>query len=256
VVACQARGPEESSPAGTRGAGGPGLQIERIVDEVAQLGSPWLYLLAFVLALGETAIMADLVVPGEVGMILAGAVAAAHPDVELLPMIGLGIVGATLGDTFGYVIGRVWGWDAICRSQWSRRLLGPKAAQARRYFEHRGGAAIFFGRWIGALRAVVAVVAGMGHMPYGRFLVWNVLASISWVTTAILVGYLVGPHVTGTVDRVSSAVAVVVMVAVAAAGVHRVRKVRREPIRPIPECVDRGRGIHDGRQPAVAAART
>jgi membrane protein DedA with SNARE-associated domain len=84
---------------------------------------------------------------------------------------------------------------------------------------------VFLGRWVGALRAVVPFVAGAAHMPYGRFLAWNVAASIGWVTTVVLLGWTLGNTVAATVDRVGAVVSVLVVVAIVL-WVVRLRRVR------------------------------
>ncbi len=51
---------------------------------------------------------------------------------------------------------------------------------------------MFFGRWVGLLRALVPSLAGMGRMPYPRFLLWNALGGLLWASTVVLVGYAAG----------------------------------------------------------------
>ena len=81
----------------------------RILDAVAGLGG-WLLCLAVLgLSFGESAVLMDFVVPGEVGMVVAGA-AAGRNDLSPWVLVAFGTVGAVLGDSFSYVIGRRWGW--------------------------------------------------------------------------------------------------------------------------------------------------
>jgi membrane protein DedA with SNARE-associated domain len=167
--------------------------VERLLDDVAAAGSGWLLFAAFLLAFGETAFLLDLLVPGEVGLVFVGA-AAARGGVSLAAMIAVATIGATLGDSAGWVLGRYGAAQVIQRWEWTRRRFGRKLDRARAYFEHRGGAAVFFGRFIGAIRAVVSVVAGMGSMSYWRFLGWNVAASLVWTGSVVSAGYFLGRH--------------------------------------------------------------
>src|SRR5439155_24101418 len=76
-------------------------------------------------------------------------------------------------------LGRVVG-----RERWTR---------ARRFLRRRGATAVFFGRFIGVLRALVPAIAGDSRMPYPRFLLWNVAGALVWAPAAVLAGYLAGP---------------------------------------------------------------
>src|SRR5687768_9621003 len=118
---------------------------ETILDAVADLGGPLLYLIAFLLAFGETAAFLDFIVPGEVGLVVAGA-AAERAGEPLVVMILVGSVGATLGDSFSYWLGQRFGVRVVERWEFTRRRLLPKVERAQVYFERRGGAAVFFGR--------------------------------------------------------------------------------------------------------------
>lgn len=56
----------------------------------------------------------------------------------------------------------------------------------------RGPVAVFCGRCVGILRAVVPLVAGMSRMPLGRFTVWNAAGASTWASAVVLVGYFAG----------------------------------------------------------------
>jgi membrane protein DedA with SNARE-associated domain len=187
---------------------------ERILDAVAGLGPVFLHVAVFFLAFAECALFLDLVVPGEAGMIVAGA-AAARADVPLPTMIAAAAAGAILGDSVSYLIGRRWGMALIRRWEPIRRRLEPRVERAQEFFADRGGAAVFLGRFVGVVRGVVPVVAGTARMPYRRFLPWNIAASLVWTGAVLSAGYLIGRHVEAVVSRASLAVTGVVVVGVA-----------------------------------------
>lgn len=60
------------------------------------------------------------------------------------------------------------------------------------------------------------VLVGAGGMAYGRFLLWNVLASVAWVTTVVSLGWALGDEVADIVDRFSAYLSVAVVVGVVA----------------------------------------
>ncbi len=188
---------------------------DRLLDDIAEVGPIVLHLVVFFLAFSETALFLDLVIPGETGMVLAGA-AASRAGASLPTMIAAASAGAILGDSVSYFIGRRWGMRLIQRWEPIRRRLEPRAERARGFFERHGGAAVFIGRWVGVVRGVIPVVAGTAEMPYRRFLAWNVLASVTWTGAVISAGYLVGRNVDGVVSRVGLAITLAAVAALVA----------------------------------------
>jgi undecaprenyl-diphosphatase len=88
--------------------------------------------------------------------------------------------------------------------------------------------AVFLGRFVGALRGVVAFVAGAAGMPYRRFLPWNVLASVCWVSAVVLAGYYFGRNVDAVVGDVTLAIGGTIVVLVVIAWLLRRQRLRRD----------------------------
>jgi membrane-associated protein len=180
------------------------------IESAGRLGAFALAAIALGLGFGESAIALDLIVPGEAGMVFIGA--AAHDgDTPLAVVIAAGAVGAVLGDSVGYLVGRRWGTTVLYRWKWLRRRVEPAIERSRGYFTRRGRAAVFLGRWVGALRAVMPVVAGISEMPYRRFLAWDAPAAILWTGAVVSVGFYFGDDIADLVDRLGLVVSVVVV---------------------------------------------
>jgi len=92
-------------------------------------------------------------------------------------MMAVAAAGAIVGDSIGYEIGRHFG-NALQASRLGRKVGAERWQRAETYLEAKGGRAIFAGRFVGVLRALVPAVAGATRMPYRRFLVWNALGAI------------------------------------------------------------------------------
>lgn len=192
--------------------------LDSVLDVLADLPPPLLHLAVAGLAFAETAMFLDLLVPGEVGMVLAGA-AAARAELPPVWLIVAGVIGATAGDSCSFALGRAVSTERLRRPAWVLDRARKAGAKAEPFFARHGGAAVFFGRFVGALRAAVPFAAGAGSMRYRRFLVWNVLASVAWVSTVVLLGWFLGEHIAEVVDRVGGiisfvAIAVIVVVLV------------------------------------------
>lgn len=183
-----------------------------LLERLGELGTVGLCLAVAFLAFSETAILLDLAVPGEVGLVLAGA-AAAHGDHPVTAVMLAAALGATAGDSVSYLVGRRWGRRFIERFSLTRRRVLPLVDQAERHFVRHGGRSVFLARWVGALRAVVPFVAGIGRLPAPTFLAWNVAASLAWASVVVLLGFWLGEPVAEAVDRVGVVLSAVVVAA-------------------------------------------
>ena len=164
--------------------------MSRVVDAVLSLSGLPAYGLVGLFAAGEAAAFVGLFLPGEAALLLGG-VLASQGRVSLPVMIAVAVVAAIVGDSIGYEIGRRGG-PALKRSRLGRVVGDERWAKGEAFLERRGGPAVFFGRWVGLLRALVPSLAGMGRMPYARFLLWNALGGLLWASAVVLVGYAAG----------------------------------------------------------------
>ena len=139
----------------------------------------------------ESSAFLGLIVPGESVVIFAGLLASRR-CFEIGDCIWIISLGAILGDSVGYALGKKVG-----RAHFERhsRLLFLKAkhlAKTETYFREHGGETIFFGGFIGILRALAPFAAGMSGMPYRKFVFYNVAGGILWATAFVLLGYFFG----------------------------------------------------------------
>lgn len=184
-----------------------------LLDVLGRLTATVLYLAAFGLAFGEAAFLLDLVVPGEVGLVIVGA--AGHQREASLPLLcALGAAGAFLGDSVSWLLGRTVGTRLVDRWDWSRRVMQPRLDKASAVLESRGGVAIFAARWVGALRALVPLVAGTAGVRYRTLLLWDLPAAIGWATAMVCLGWFLGERVADGVDRVGGYVSLAVVAGV------------------------------------------
>lgn len=164
--------------------------MSKVLDAILSLSGVPAYGLVGLLAAGEAAAFVGLFLPGEAALLLGG-VLASRGGVNLPVLISVAVVAAIVGDSIGYEIGRRGG-PALKRSRLGRVVRPERWAKGETFLERRGASAVFFGRWVGLLRALVPSLAGMGRMPYRRFLLWNALGGLLWASTVVLVGYAAG----------------------------------------------------------------
>ena len=99
-------------------------------------------------------------------------------------------VAAVLGNTVNYSIGRAIGPPAF--SGRYRLLRVEYLRRTEEFFLRYGGLAIFLSRFMPIIRTCAPFVAGVGRMPYVRFLAWNLAGGSTWVLLFIWGGYLFG----------------------------------------------------------------
>lgn len=129
--------------------------------------------------------------PGEIVLVSAALLSSRH-ELAVNP-IGVGVaavLGAVIGDSTGYAIGRRLGLPLFDRL--GRRFpnhFGPgHVLFAERLFDRWGARAVFFGRFIALLRIFAGPLAGALKMRYDRFLVANLSGALCWAggTTALV----------------------------------------------------------------------
>lgn len=193
--------------------------MAKLAETLSGLASPWAYLLVAVLAALEASAFLGLFVPGELA-VLAGGYVAFQGRAALGWMVFAAALGAIVGDSIGYEIGSHFG-PRLRESRFGRRIGAARWARAEAELSEHGGRAVFVGRFIGILRALVPAVAGASAMPYRKFLVANVLGGVVWAGGFVLLGFVAGgsyrtaQHYAGRAGLLLTAVVLVLAVVVA-----------------------------------------
>jgi membrane protein DedA with SNARE-associated domain len=161
-----------------------------IVDQLLKLNSWVALFLVFLLPGLEASVFLGFVLPGETAVVVGGFLAY-EGRVPLAAVFAAAIVGAVLGDSVGYEVGRKWG-DALLSKAPKRFVKPTHVVQGKELINRLGGRAVFTGRWTAVLRALVPSLCGTAKMRYRTFLMWNALGGTTWATAFILIGYLAG----------------------------------------------------------------
>jgi membrane-associated protein len=208
--------------------------VSKFLDQVLGLSGVTVYLVVGLLVFTEDALFVGFVVPGETAAILGGVAASRH-HASLPILCAVVVAAAILGDTVGYEIGARFGPRLL-----STRVLRDRRERidaARRILARRGGPAVFLGRFVAFLRAVMPFLAGTAHMPYRRFLAYNAAGGLVWGVGSVLLGYLAGNSYTvieKTFGRAAAlVVAAVVVIALVVWSIRRRRSAGGPPGRDL-----------------------
>ena len=114
--------------------------------------------------------------PGQT-LLIAAAIDAAHGGLNVVAVLALAAVAAALGNSIGYLIGRLGGRPLLQKLPISEARLGRIDALFRRH----GGWFILVARFFDGSRQLNGIMAGMLEMPWWRFTFWNVLGAVLFV---------------------------------------------------------------------------
>ncbi|WP_432246322.1 DedA family protein [Mycolicibacterium sp. ELW1] len=133
--------------------------------------------------------------PGEIALVSAALLASRHTlDISPVWVGAAATIGAIIGDSIGYTIGRRFGMGLFERlGKRFPKHFGPgHVALAKQLFTRWGVWAVFFGRFIALLRILAGPLAGALHMHYGRFLAANASGAVCWAGGTTAVVYYLG----------------------------------------------------------------
>ncbi len=133
-------------------------------------------------------------VPGETILLLASFLAYSRDELQLSYIIIIGVCAATLGDNLGFFLGYRGGRRLLDRYRSAFHIQLGTIERGERLFEQYGAITIFFARFIFGLRVIAGPLAGVLQMPWKRFVIFNFLGALLWVTVISIVGYKFGKH--------------------------------------------------------------
>src|SRR6059058_867753 len=155
---------------------------------------------------------AGIPLPGETALVTAG-VLASQGNLNIVAVIAVAATAAIVGDNIGYWAGRLGGRALLERWSFLERHASRVLPWSERFFERHGGKTVFLARFIAVLRVTDAWLAGITHMTWWRFFLWNAAGGIVWATLVGLLAYYFGRAAADAVAHYGVLGAIVVAVA-------------------------------------------
>lgn len=137
----------------------------------------------------ETGLLIGFFLPGDSLLVTVGIVAHGA-DWPIHWLILLLSVAAIIGDSVGYWIGAKGGPKLFTREK-SFLFRRDYLLMAQAFYDKHGGKTIILARFVPIVRTFAPVVAGIGRMDYRRFIAFNVVGGIAWVSSMLLLGYFI-----------------------------------------------------------------
>lgn len=180
----------------------------------------WVYGLLFLIVFCETGLVVTPFLPGDSLLFVVGTLAAAG-GMDIGLVMALLVAAALCGDNVNYWIGR-WAGPKVFRYEDARWLNRRHLERTHAFYERHGGKAIVIARFVPIVRTYVPFVAGIGAMPYARFLACSVGGAVLWVCSLSLAGYWFG-NIPAVKENLAAVIVVIVLLSVTPIAVEFLR---------------------------------
>ena len=149
----------------------------------------WSLFITFLISLAESLAVIGSIVPGSVTMTAIGILAGSgimRIDLTLLASA----LGAVCGDSLSYALGYIY--SEKIHDIWPFRKYPNLLLYGKEFFSRHGGKSVLIGRFVGPLRSIIPVIAGIVHMKQWRFLITNIISAVGWSLLYVMPGVLIG----------------------------------------------------------------
>jgi membrane-associated protein len=146
------------------------------------------YLALFLVIFCETGLVFTPFLPGDSLLFVAGAFAGSGA-MNIFALIAALSLAAILGDTVNFWAGTYFGEKVLSRIRYIKQ---EHIQKTKDFYRKYGGKTIIIARFVPIVRTLAPFVAGIGKMRYSRFLSYNIIGGIAWVSLFLLAGYFFG----------------------------------------------------------------
>ena len=183
---------------------------------VAQHGA-WVYGLLFLVVFCETGLVVTPFLPGDSLLFVVGTLAAAG-GMDLATSMATLAAAALCGDNVNYAVGR-WAGMRVMKKYLNERHL----QRAHEFYARHGGKTIILARFVPIVRTYAPFAAGLGVMPYGRYIAFCVAGAALWVVSLCVAGYFFG-NIPAVKDNLTAVILGIVLLSVTPGAVAFFRK--------------------------------
>jgi membrane-associated protein len=152
-----------------------------------------LALLLFIV-FAETGLLIGFFLPGDSLLFIAGLLCATDPElmnVDIQTLITELILSAIIGNIIGYLFGKKVG-ERLFRKEDSLLFKKRYVEITRSFYARHGGKALILGRFLPIIRTFVPILAGVIQVDLKKFLLYNIIGAILWVSSLTFTGYYLG----------------------------------------------------------------
>jgi len=166
------------------------LHCNQYIGQFIQEYGNFIYPILFIIIFCETGLVFLPFLPGD-SLIFAAGTFAAIGKMNFWLLIIIIIMSAILGDTVNYEIGKHFG-KKILNNKKFKLIKDENLKKAEYLVKQYGGTAVLLARFMPIIRTIVPFVVGMGELHYPKFIKYNAIGGIVWVSLFLTMGYLFG----------------------------------------------------------------
>lgn len=141
----------------------------------------------------ESGLLAGFFLPGDTLLFSAGFFAA-QGKLPLFWLLFLVLIAAIAGYEVGYRIGSRFGRKLFHKPN-GLLFRQEYLEKSEIFYEKHGGKTVMLSRFVPVIRTFAPIVAGIGRMPKGRFLIFNAAGALVWGGGVVLLGNFLGSRV-------------------------------------------------------------
>ncbi len=164
------------------------VHIDAHVASIIQQFGIFVYLVVFLIILGETGLVIAPILPGDSLLFVLGTFAA-QGVLNIGFLFVLLSLAAIVGDSLNYWVGSFFGERVFTKSRFVKQ---EHIERTKEFYRKHGGKTIIIARFMPIVRTFAPFVAGVGKMEYSRFFTYNVIGGIAWVSLFLFGGYFFG----------------------------------------------------------------
>jgi len=201
------------------------LHLDTHLDSILKDFGLWCYLLFFLIIFAETGLVVTPILPGD-SLLFAIGTFAAHGFPNIIVVFLTLAAAAILGDSANYTIGKYFGsW--ILKKQGTWFLKKEHIEKTHRFYEKYGPKTIVLARFVPIIRTFAPFVAGVGKMSYARFLTYNAVGGVLWISLFVFGGYFFG-NIPVVKNNFSIVILAIIIISLLPAVIEFVKESRRK----------------------------
>ncbi|MFI5149834.1 MAG: DedA family protein [Bacteroidia bacterium] len=173
-----------------------------------------LILLLFIV-FAETGLLVGFFLPGDSLIFTSGLLCATKPaflmHIPILYLVLYMALAAILGNMAGYIFGRQVG-PALFKREDSFIFKKRYVSITRDFYARHGGKTLILGRFLPIIRTFAPILAGVIRIGFVRFMLYNIIGAVLWISGLTLIGYYLGSRFPGIEDYLGLIIAGLIII--------------------------------------------